>query len=158
MAFYQILRTQKLHCTINEAWDFISSPANLRLITPENMGFIITSRNGSEKMYPGMIITYKVTLFPGIRVNWVTEITHLREFDYFIDEQRIGPYSLWHHEHKIEPVEGGVLMTDLVTYKPPFRFFGSLANFLFIRRRLNQIFDYRSIALEKNLAVPKIQK
>ncbi|MBK7711755.1 MAG: SRPBCC family protein [Bacteroidales bacterium] len=148
MAFYQITKTQKLTASINEVWSFIASPANLKEITPGNMGFNVTSNNGSEKMYPGMIIIYKVSPLLGIKLNWITEITHIKEYEYFVDEQRIGPYSMWHHEHKIEPVDGGVLMTDKVTYKPPFGFIGSIANALIIKIRLKQIFDYRSIALE----------
>ena len=113
------------------------------------MGFIVTSNNGSEKMYPGMIITYKVSPLPGIKLNWMTEITHVKDYEYFVDEQRIGPYSMWHHQHKIEPIDGGVLMTDIVTYQPPFGFIGAIANALIIKKRLQLIFDYRSGALEK---------
>lgn len=149
MAFYQLVRTQKLTGSINEVWDFIACPVNLKEITPGDMGFIISSNNGSERMYAGMIITYKVSPLFGMKVNWVTEITHIKEYEYFVDEQRIGPYSMWHHEHKIEPVEGGVLLTDIVSYKPPFGFVGAIANSLFIRKRLQEIFDYRSIALER---------
>lgn len=149
MAFYQLTKTQKLPASINDIWSFISSPGNLKEITPVNMGFIVTSNNGSGKMYPGMIITYKVSPLPGIRLNWMTEITHIKEYEYFVDEQRIGPYSMWHHQHKIEPVEGGVLMTDIVTYQPPLGFIGAIANSLIIETRLQQIFDFRSIALEK---------
>lgn len=149
MAFYQLLRTQKLAAGIDEIWSFIATPANLSKITPESMGFIITSNNGSGKMYPGMIITYKVRALPGMKVSWVTEITHIRDYEYFVDEQRIGPYSMWHHEHKIEEIAGGVLMTDIVTYKPPFGFIGAMANSLFIEKRLKQIFDFRSVILGK---------
>ena len=149
MAFYQLTRKQKLYASLSEVWNFIASPGNLKEITPPNMGFIITSNNGSEKMYPGMIITYKVSPLFGIKLNWVTEITNIKEYEYFVDEQRIGPYSMWHHQHLIEPVDDGVLMTDLVTYQPPFGFIGTIANFLIIKNRLRQIFDYRSIALEK---------
>jgi ligand-binding SRPBCC domain-containing protein len=148
MAFYQLTKTQKLPASINEVWTFIASPGNLKEITPENMGFIVTSNNGSEKMYPGMIITYKVSPLIGIKFNWMTEITNIKEYEYFVDEQRIGPYSMWHHQHKIEPIDGGVLMTDIVTYQPPFGFIGAIANSLIIKNRLQQIFDYRSIALE----------
>jgi ligand-binding SRPBCC domain-containing protein len=149
MAFYQFTRTQKLPASINEVWNFIASPGNLKDITPPNMGFIITSNNGSEKMYPGMIITYKVSPLPGIRVNWVTEITHVKEHEYFIDEQRVGPYAMWHHQHRIEPVDGGVLMTDIVSYKPPLGFIGALVNSVIIRKRLQEIFNYRTVALEE---------
>jgi ligand-binding SRPBCC domain-containing protein len=149
MAFYQFTRTQKLPASINEVWNFIAYPGNLKDITPPNMGFIITSNNGSEKMYPGMIITYKVSPLPGIRVNWVTEITHVKEHEYFIDEQRVGPYAMWHHQHRIEPVDGGVLMTDIVSYKPPLGFIGALVNSVIIRKRLQEIFNYRTVALEE---------
>jgi ligand-binding SRPBCC domain-containing protein len=153
MAFYQLVKKQKLSGSIDEVWNFIASPGNLQEITPANMGFIITSNNGSEKMYPGMIITYKVSPLFGIKLNWVTEITNIKEYEYFIDEQRIGPYSMWHHQHKIESIDNGVLMTDIVSYQPPFGFIGAIANFLFIRNRLQQIFDFRSIALEKRFGV-----
>ena len=111
--------------------------------------FTTTSNTGEAKMYPGMIITYKVSPLFGIKMDWMTEITHVKEFEYFVDEQRIGPYSLWHHQHKVEAIKGGVLMTDIVTYQPPMGIFGALANWLFIRKQLQQIFDYRTIALEK---------
>ena len=149
MAFYQLTKRQKLAASIDEVWSFISSPGNLKEITPGNMGFIVTSDNGSDKMYPGMIITYKVSPLLGIKLNWMTEITNIKEYEYFVDEQRIGPYTMWHHQHKIEPIDGGVLMTDIVTYQPPFGFIGAIANSLIIRNRLRQIFDYRSNALEK---------
>ncbi|MBE0675473.1 MAG: SRPBCC family protein [Bacteroidales bacterium] len=153
MAFYQLRRTQKLPATLSEVWDFISSPANLKEITPRHMGFIINGNTGEGKMYPGMIISYKVSPLLGIKLNWVTEITHVREFEYFVDEQRIGPYSMWHHEHRVEPIEGGVLMTDIVTYQPPLGFLGALANKLFIKKQLRHIFDYRTIALEKRFSI-----
>lgn len=149
MAFYQLIKTQKIPVSIPEIWDFISSPANLKEITPEHMGFEVTSNTGSEKMYPGMIITYKVSPLLRIKMNWMTEITHVRDFDFFVDEQRMGPYKLWHHQHKVEPIDGGVLMTDIVTYQPPFGFLGAMANALFIRKQLKKIFEYRTQALEK---------
>jgi len=149
MAFYQLITTQKLPVTTREIWDFISSPMNLKVITPENMGFEVTSNTGQEKMYPGMIITYKVSPLLGIKLNWMTEITHVKENEYFVDEQRIGPYAMWHHQHKIEPIDHGVLMTDIVTYQPPFGLLGALANSLLIKNQLDHIFKYRSVALEK---------
>ncbi len=149
MAFYQLIKTQKVPVSLEEIWDFISSPINLKEITPEHMGFTVTGNTGAEKMYPGMIITYKVSPMFGIKLNWMTEITQVRVHEYFVDEQRIGPYKMWHHQHKIEQIEGGVLMTDIVTYQPPMGFLGALANSLFIKKQLQQIFDYRTIALEK---------
>ena len=149
MGFYQLHKTQKIPATIDKVWDFISSPANLKKITPEYMGFNITSKMLSEKMYPGMIISYKVSPVLGIKMTWVTEITQVKEKQYFVDEQRVGPYSMWHHEHKIEPIEGGVLMTDIVSYKPPFGILGSIANHILIKKQLQEIFDYRTVAMEK---------
>lgn len=149
MGFYQLHKTQKVPATIEQVWDFISSPANLKKITPEYMGFNITSKLLSEKMYPGMIVSYKVSPVLGIKMTWVTEITQVKEKEYFVDEQRFGPYSMWHHEHKIEPIEGGVLMTDIVSYKPPFGFLGSIANSILIKKQLKEIFDFRTDAMEK---------
>ena len=107
------------------------------------MLFEITSKGMQEKMYPGMIITYKVSPMLGIKMNWVTEITQVKDKHFFIDEQRVGPYSLWHHQHFFEEKEGGILMTDIVTYKPPFGFLGDIANSIFIKKQLESIFEYR---------------
>ena len=149
MAFYQLHTTQKIPATIEQVWEFISSPENLKEITPPHMGFDITSEGLPEKMYPGMIISYKVSPLLGIKITWVTEITHVKEKEFFVDEQRIGPYAMWHHQHRIEPIEGGVLMTDIVSYKPPMGFLGALANALFIRRQLKGIFGFREKAVER---------
>lgn len=149
MAVYQLKTEQKIPAGIDEVWDFISSPANLKKITPEHMGFNITSGELPEKMYPGMIITYKVSPLLGIKMNWVTEITHVVDKEYFVDEQRVGPYAIWHHEHKLQPIDGGVMMKDIITYKPPMGFLGNIANSLFIRKQLDGIFQYREKAVEK---------
>ena len=119
MAFYQLREEQFVPATIDDVWDFISSPANLKEITPDYMGFDITSENLPDKMYPGMIISYKVSPLLGIKMTWVTEITQVKEKEFFVDEQRVGPYSMWHHQHHIKSVDGGVLMTDIVTNQPP---------------------------------------
>jgi len=149
MAFYQLEQTQKIPASIDAVWDFISSPMNLKEITPDYLGFLVTSNNNEIKMYPGMIITYKVSPLLGIKLSWMTEITHVKDKEYFVDEQRVGPYSLWHHQHKITAIEGGVLMTDIVTYQPPFGFLGAIANTLIIKSKLKEIFDYRTVAVEK---------
>ncbi len=127
MAFYQFYKKQLVSGSLEAVWDFISSPDNLKVITPEYMDFEITSGNISEKMYPGMIISYTVKPLLGLKMLWVTEITHVEEMRYFVDEQRIGPYSMWHHQHFIEPAGQGVLMTDIVSYSPPVGFFGSFS-------------------------------
>ena len=149
MGFFQLHKTQKIPATLDQVWDFISSPDNLKKITPKHMEFNITSKMLSEKMYPGMIVSYKVSPVLGIKITWVTEITQVKEKEYFVDEQRVGPYSLWHHEHKIETIEGGVLMTDIVSYKPPFGILGSIANSLLIKKQLKEIFDFRKVAIER---------
>ena len=146
MAFYQLEKTQTIPAEIDEVWNFISSPANLKYITPAYMGFEIINTI-PEKMYPGMIISYKVSPLLGIKMKWVTEIKHIKEKEYFIDEQRIGPYSMWHHQHKIKPIKDGVLMTDIVTYQPPLGFFGAFLNRAFIRKQLDKIFSYRESAI-----------
>jgi ligand-binding SRPBCC domain-containing protein len=153
MSFQQLIKTQIVPATIDEVWDFISSPANLKEITPDYMGFDIMSKDLPEKMYPGMIISYKVRPLLGIPMTWVTEITHVVDKMYFVDEQRVGPYALWHHQHFIEPAEQGVLMTDIVSYKSPLGFLGSIANALFIRRQLEGIFAYREKVLKKRFPV-----
>ncbi len=149
MAFHQLHRTQKIPASLEEVWDFISSPANLKKITPQYMGFDILSEKLPPRMYPGMIIIYKVRPVAGIRMTWVTEITHLKEQEYFVDEQRVGPYAMWHHQHKLEPIEGGVLMSDTVSYRLPLYFLGTLANALFVKKQLREIFDYRVKAVEE---------
>ncbi|GAB3658089.1 SRPBCC family protein [Echinicola sediminis] len=150
MPHYQLFSEQKIPASLEEVWEFISSPANLKVITPDHMGFDITSPNLPEKMYPGMIISYKVSPLLGIKMTWVTEITQVKEMEFFVDEQRVGPYSLWHHQHRLTPLqEGGVLMEDIVTYQPPFGPLGMIANAVFIRRQLQKIFDYRFKAVEE---------
>lgn len=154
MAFYQFRSEQKINASIDEVWDFISSPTNLKEITPDYMGFdIMNTRQLSEKMYEGMIIGYKVSPILGIKTTWVTEITHIRDKEFFIDEQRIGPYAMWHHQHLIRPIENGVLMTDIVSYQPPFGLIGAIANKLVIQSKLKQIFNYRTVALEKKFGI-----
>ncbi|MBK6546803.1 MAG: SRPBCC family protein [Saprospiraceae bacterium] len=149
MAFYQFKFTQKIPSQLNEVWNFMASPVNLKEITPDYMHFQITSIQKTPVMYPGMIISYKISPFFGLKLLWVTEITQVKENCYFVDEQRIGPYSMWHHEHHIEEIEGGVLMIDIVSYQPPYGFIGAIANFIFIRRKLLEIFNYRELAIRK---------
>jgi ligand-binding SRPBCC domain-containing protein len=149
MATYRLETSQEINASMTEVWDFISSPRNLKHITPQHMGFEILTPNLPEKMYPGMMIEYIVKPLFGIPMNWLTEITHVKELDYFVDEQRSGPYTMWHHQHKIEKIESGVLMTDIVHYIPPMGFIGSIANAIVIKNQLKQIFDYRTTAVDK---------
>lgn len=148
MSFYQLIRSQKVNASLGAAWEFIASPKNLKEITPDYMGFDITSNGLPEKIYAGMIITYEVSPLLGIKVDWVTEITHVFDGCYFVDEQRVGPYKMWHHQHFLEEVSGGVLMKDIVTYQLPFGLLGDLMDRWVIQPKLNEIFDYRRHAIE----------
>ncbi len=149
MAFYQFHREQIIHTSQEQLWDFISSPQNLKKITPDYMGFDIRTPKLPDKIYEGMLISYTVRPLFGIITNWVTEITHIKNGSFFVDEQRIGPYALWHHQHILIPTNGGVLMRDIVSYKPPFGLLGRIANRLIIQNKLNDIFDYRTQVLTK---------
>ncbi len=146
MKLYQLHSKQATPITQQEAWDFLSNPANLKTITPDHMGFHILS--GADRlMFAGQIIQYKVSPMPGYSTKWVTEITHVKEGEYFVDEQRFGPYALWHHKHFITPIEGGVMLEDIIDYKIPFGIMGQMAHSLFVKNKLKEIFKYREHAL-----------
>jgi ligand-binding SRPBCC domain-containing protein len=145
---YTLEVEQFIKTDIKNAWDFFSNPENLSKITPEYMGFKITSAK-SVKMYQGQIITYKIGILPFLKSNWVTEITHVKEGLYFVDEQRSGPYKIWHHEHFFNEKEGGVLMMDKVSFALPFGFLGKIAFAVFIKKELKKIFNFRFIKLEE---------
>lgn len=145
---YTLYNKQILPISIETAWEFFSSPVNLAEITPKSMGFVVLSEHKLEKVYAGQIIKYHVRPVLGIRMFWMTEITHVKQNEYFVDEQRFGPYSLWHHQHFFTPVKGGVLMEDLVHYKLPMGLLGVLAHKLFVKKQLQGIFSYRTKVLE----------
>lgn len=149
MAFYQFMKTQHFNNSIEELWDFISNPKNLKRITPEYMCFDINTEYLSNKMYEGMIISYQVSPLLGIKMTWVTEITHIHEYKYFVDEQRVGPYKIWHHQHFLESTSEGTLMKDLVSYNPPLGILGKMANQVFIKKKLEEIFEFRFNALNR---------
>lgn len=138
---------QLLPITIQEAWNFFATPRNLNTVTPPQLVFTITSPV-PDQMYEGLIITYQIKPMLNIAVDWCTEITHIKEHSYFIDEQRKGPYRMWHHEHHFKQVQGGVLMTDLLYYDIGKFFLGKLADRMFVHKKLNQIFAYRYQVLE----------
>lgn len=154
MAVYTLERVQRLPISLDEAWTFFSSPANLKLITPPEMGFdILSDERWVKQMYAGQIIAYTVRPLMNIPMYWMTEITHVREKEFFIDEQRSGPYTIWHHQHHFRPIPGGVEMTDLLHYKLPLGWLGDLVHALFVRRRVQDIFDYRYKVLEKRFGI-----
>lgn len=141
---YNFKTIQNIPVSLDEAWNFFSSPSNLSSITPEKLNFKILSSHDGTKMYAGQIIEYTVNPLLGIPVYWMTEITHVKEKEYFIDEQRFGPYKFWHHQHHFEETNEGILMTDIVHYKLPLLFLGDIANKLIVKKQLTEIFEYRS--------------
>lgn len=148
MAAHSIKTVQKIPISLDEAWLFFSNPANLQTITPDDMGFEIISKHHGPVMYPGQLIEYTVKPVLGIPMYWMTEITQVKDKEYFIDEQRFGPYRLWHHQHHFKAIPGGVEMTDIVHYKIPLGILGKLANNLFVSKKLRQIFQYRFVKVE----------
>jgi len=145
---YTIERVQKVPISLQQAWDFFQNPANLATITPDSMGFDIRSEVPAE-MYPGLFIHYKVSPLLGIKMNWTTEITHVNAPHYFVDEQRVGPYAIWHHEHHFKEIDGGVEMLDRVNYKVPFGILGKIAHPIVVKSKLEEIFDYRVRKVEE---------
>ena len=139
---YTLHRQQIIPAPLEHVWAYFATPRNLNEMTPPDMAFEFI-QGGDEPMYAGQIIAYKVAILPGVRVNWLTQITHVDPGCRFIDEQRVGPYRLWIHEHRFEPLPDGVRMSDHVTYALPFGPLGDLVHMLYIHRRLEQIFDYR---------------
>ena len=148
MKLYRLETVQNLPISQKEAWDFLSDPKNLKRITPEYMGFEILS-GASDKMYAGQIIQYIVTPVMSIPTKWVTEITHVDEGKYFVDEQRFGPYALWHHKHFIKPIHKGVEMIDIIDYKIPFGILGQLVHPIIVAPKLKEIFEFRKHALNE---------
>jgi ligand-binding SRPBCC domain-containing protein len=146
---YSLKTVQCLPTSIDTAWDFFSSSVNLKDITPDNIGFKILSHHHGNKMYAGQIIEYTVRPLLGIPMYWMTEITHVEDKKYFVDEQRFGPYSLWHHQHHFKIIEGGVEMTDIVHYKMPLWIIGDIANSLYVKNELKKIFEFRFQKVEE---------
>lgn len=147
MKLYQLRAKQAFPISKEKAWLFLSDPKNLKVITPDHMGFNIIS-GADRPMFQGQIIQYIVKPFPWIATQWVTEITHVKEGEYFVDEQRFGPYALWHHKHFIRSIDGGIEMEDLIDYKLPFGLLGQLVQPFLVKKQLQQIFKYREAKLE----------
>lgn len=148
MKVYTLYKKQLLPISKAEAWSFLSDPKNLKTITPDYMGFDILS-GADRPMFAGQIIQYIVTPILGIKTKWVTEITHVVDGNYFVDEQRFGPYALWHHKHFIKEIDGGVEMEDIIDYKVPFGIFGQLVQPILVKPKLEEIFNYRTKKLEE---------
>jgi len=143
---YRLETEQFIPVSLEDAWSFFSSPENLKEITPPKMKFKITSKS-SDEMYAGMLITYIVSPILGIKMRWCTEISHVEDRVYFVDQQKFGPYTMWHHQHHFEEVDGGIMMRDIVNYGIPLGILGQLANTMFVRSQLREIFEYRTKAI-----------
>lgn len=142
MKIYRLHKKQNLPITLDEAWNFLSDPKNLKTITPDYMNFKTLS-GADRPMYAGQIIQYIVTPAFNIKTKWVTEITHVVDKEYFVDEQRFGPYALWHHKHFIKEIDKGVEMEDIIDYKLPFGILGRMVHPILVKPKLEEIFSYR---------------
>lgn len=145
---YQLKREQTLNCSLDEAWEFFATPKNLDKMTPKSIGFKITHLD-AETMYQGQMIGYKIKVAPLTWITWLTEITFIEHKKSFIDDQRTGPYKVWHHTHSFEEKDGKTIMRDDVTYVLPFGIFGKIANALYVNRQVKSIFDERAKITEE---------
>lgn len=150
---YVLKYSQKLPISPEQCWEFFSSPANLKILTPEHMGFEITNDLNDRKMFAGQVIAYIIKPLFNLSIEWVTEITHMDPPHYFIDEQRFGPYKFWHHEHRFIPIPNGTEMIDIVHYKLPFGLLGKVIYHLKVKSDLESIFSYRNAKLEQMFGV-----
>ena len=140
---YKLKNVQNIPTTISRAWDFFSKPENLGLITPSSMKYSILEKSIAGDMYPGMIISYQLTPVFNISIKWATEITQIKEFKYFIDNQIKGPFTIWHHEHHFKEIENGIEMTDILFYDLPYGIFGKLLHKFIVKKKMDEIFHYR---------------
>lgn len=146
-----LIQEQFLPISLEQAWDFFATPKNLNEVTPKELDFVITS-DVPDRMYEGLIITYKIKPMLNVPVSWMTEITHIKDMEYFVDEQRKGPYNIWHHEHHFKSVEGGVMMTDILYYDVGKWILGWIAGKLFVDAKVKEIFEFRRRALDDYFA------
>lgn len=146
MHLERLHKKQFLPLTLDQAWSFFSIPYNLNEITPQEMSFEFLSPP-ADKTYAGQLIQYKIKPVLNIPMRWVTEITQCVDKQYFIDEQRFGPYSFWHHQHHFKAVEGGVEMTDELHWGLPGGLLGRLVAGWWVRKQVNHIFEYREKTL-----------
>ena len=153
MGIHKLVYHQQINANLDTVWKFFSGANNLQVITPDYMNFKVTSGDLADEIYPGMIITYKVSPVMNVPLYWMTEIVHVVPRKLFVDEQRRGPYKLWHHQHHFEEKDSGVLMTDIVHYQLPLGFLGEIARSLFVKKQLQEIFEYRVKKLDEIFGV-----
>lgn len=152
-AIHRLERRQIIPVPPETAWAFFATPRNLQEMTPPELDFRVLW-GGDEPMHAGQLIAYRIGVAPGVRLTWLTEITHVEPGHAFVDEQRRGPYRLWHHLHRFEPVAGGTACLDRVAYELPFGPLGALGHALWVRRQLTRIFDFRAAFLVQRFGAP----
>lgn len=158
MPVYRLVRKQQIPASPEAIWGFFSDAKNLQAITPAYMKFRVTSGDLPSSIYPGQVITYKVSPLLGIPLFWMTEITAVKHGRMFVDEQRRGPWKMWHHQHHFEANDEGVLMTDIVHYQPPLGWLGAIAQWFFLKKQVHSIFEYRRLEIEKRFGKPAGQQ
>ena len=139
---YILHKKQNIPITLDKAWEFLSNPKNLSILTPKEMNMTIVS-GADRPMYAGQVIQYSVTPVAGIKTKWVSEITHFEKGKYFVDLQLYGPYSFWHHQHFIHEIDGGVQMEDIIHYKVPLGILGRMVHPFLVKPKLEKVFEYR---------------
>ena len=147
MKIYTLHKKQQLPISLDTAWEFLSNPNNLSIITPDYMSFNILSKI-DRPLYTGQVIQYNVTPLLGIKTKWISEITHIEEKKYFVDVQMYGPYALWHHKHFVKEIEGGVELEDIIDYKIPLGILGQMVHPFLVKPKLEEIFNYRQEKLQ----------
>lgn len=153
MHIYTLRRDVAVGADLSKTWSFLSDPRNLNALTPPDLQFSIVS-DLPDLMYDGLLIEYRIRL-PMIGTKcWITEIKHVQEGRLFVDEQRVGPYALWYHTHRISPAGNGTLISDEVRYAMPYSHLGRLVHLLYVHKALREIFDYRESRIRALLGAP----
>jgi ligand-binding SRPBCC domain-containing protein len=149
MAVHKLVSELYIPASVPLVWAFFCAPSNLQCLTPHYMKMRVTSGELPAVIYAGQIITYKVSPLLGVPISWTTEITHVEPGRRFVDDQRRGPFKLWHHQHLFEPHGSGTSMIDIVHYEIPLWIAGEIAHRLFVRRQIEEIFEYRRRMIEQ---------
>jgi ligand-binding SRPBCC domain-containing protein len=141
--------------SLDEVWEFLANPRTVAAVSPPDLGLRVTSEP-PVRVYPGLIVTYDLEVLPRVRWHWVTEVTHIREGRLLVDEQRFGPFRMWHHEHHLAAHDGGVEVRDLITYALPLGPLGVLADLVLVSHRLERTFAFRRRVLAQRFGAPQI--
>ena len=148
---YRLEQKQLIPLGRPSVFEFFSDAFNLERLTPDFLNFKILTEAPID-IQEDTIIEYRIRLF-GVPMFWRTRIERFEPDEAFVDTQIKGPYKLWHHTHTFEETEDGTLMRDVVLYRLPFGILGQLAHFMFVKKTLEKIFQYRRDALVEALEV-----